>query len=112
MPRWVWVLPTSIARSMRARSKHADPLDALTLEAVEGVGEPRAVGQGERGIELQKRHEHEAPGQDVAVRQHQALAGERQIPQEQEVNVNNAGTVTNLSEVPPQLGLNLLYQPQ
>src|SRR3954466_13576903 len=74
MPRWVWVLPTSTASSMDARSKHADPLDALTLERVQGVGEPRAVGQGQPGVDLQKRHEHETARQDIAVRERQAIS--------------------------------------
>src|SRR3954463_9014114 len=67
IPRWVCVVPTSTASSIRARSKHADPLDALTLEAIERV----PVGQ--RRVELQQGDEHEAAALQVAVRQRQAF---------------------------------------
>src|SRR3954469_7953821 len=77
MPRCVCVLPTSTASSISARSKHADPLDALTLEGAQGIVQPPAVGEREVRVELQERFEHEAPGQDVAVRQRQAIALER-----------------------------------
>src|SRR2546423_10078937 len=60
MPRWVWVLPTSTASSMPARSKHADPPDALTLEGRERVVEREAP------VELEQRNQDEAAGGNAA----------------------------------------------
>src|SRR3954452_18972592 len=79
IPRWVCVLPTSTASSIRARSKHADPLDALTLEAIERL----PVGQ--RRIELEERHEHEAPRRDLRVWQRQTLGAQRDVSEQQQV---------------------------
>src|SRR3954453_10377061 len=97
---------------MRARSKHADPLDALSLEPRERVVEPAAVGQGEVGIELDQGDEHEAAREHVAVRERQAVGLEHQIAEQEQIDVDDARPVANLAEVPPQLSLNLLYQLQ
>src|SRR4051812_18392559 len=106
IPRWVCVLPTSTASSIRGRSKHADPLDALTLEAVERV----AVREVRR--DLEERHEHEAPRRDLRVWQRQTLGAQRDVSEEQQVDVDDARAVADLAEVPAQLGLHPLRQPQ
>ena len=91
MPRWVWVLPTSIASSMRARSKHADPLDALTLQAA-SASRP----SGRIRVELEQRHQHEAPRRDLRVRQREALGLELDVPQQQQVDVDHSWPVADL----------------
>src|SRR3954453_7034187 len=96
MPRWVCVLPTSIASSMRARSKHADPLDALSLEPRERVVEASAVGQREVGIELQQGDEHEAAREHVAVRQGQAIGLQLDVVEQEKIDVDDARPVPNL----------------
>src|SRR3954447_10377130 len=84
IPRWVWVFPTSIASSMRARSKHADPLDALTLEPRERLSVREIRG------DLEQRHEYEAAVEDVAVRDLEALAAHLDVAQQQEVYIDDA----------------------
>src|SRR3954470_2394422 len=87
IPRWVCVLPTSTASSIRARSKHADPLDALTFQAVE------RVAVRERRVELEQRDEHEAAGRDLWVRQCQTLGRHLDVTEEKQVDVDDARAV-------------------
>src|SRR4051812_8388502 len=106
IPRWVCVLPTSTASSMRARSKHADPLDALSLEAVERVAVRKVR------CDLEKRHEHEAARRDLRVRQRQPVGMKLDVAEQKQIDVHHARTVAHDSEVPPELGLHLLGEPQ
>src|SRR4051812_4455072 len=106
IPRWVCVLPTSTASSISARSKHADPLDALTLEAVER-GAIR-----KRRVELEQRLEHEAAVEDVAMRKGEPVGAHLDVTEEEQVDVDDARAVADLAEVPPELGLHLLREPQ
>src|SRR3954452_8591350 len=106
IPRWVCVLPTSTASSIRARSKHADPLDALTLEAIERL----PVGQ--RRIELEQRHEDETAVEDVAVRKGETIRAHLDVAEEEQVDVDDTRAVPHLAEVAPKLSLHLLHQPQ
>src|SRR3954465_2360702 len=78
IPRWVCVLPTSTASSIRGRSKHADPLDALTLEAIERV----PVGQ--RRIELEQRHKDETAVEDIAVRKGETIRAHLDVAEEEQ----------------------------
>src|SRR4051795_11828613 len=105
IPRWVCVLPTSTASSISARSKHADPLDALSLECLERVVEPAAVRQREVRIELEQRGEHEPPGQNVPVRECEAIGRESDVAEQQQIDVDDARAVATLREIPPQIGL-------
>ena len=84
-----------------ARSKHADPLDALTLERGEGVVEAAAVGQRKPGIELEQRDEHEAPRENVGVRKRQALGVEFEIAEQKQVDVDHPRAVADLTKSRP-----------
>src|SRR4051812_39343094 len=105
MPRWVCVLPTSTARSMEARSKHADPLDALTLERIQRIREAAAIRERERGVDLEQRDEDEATGEHVSVRKCQMLGRELEVTEQQKIDVDNARAMADLTEIPPQFGL-------
>src|SRR4051812_36979975 len=106
IPRCVCVLPTSTASSIRGRSKHADPLDALTLEAIERVMK-RQVRR-----DLEERHEHETAGRDLRVRERQALGPHLDVTEQQQVDVDDARAVADDTEVAPEFGLDPLGQLQ
>jgi len=65
-------------------------------------------GERELRIELEQRHEHEAPHEDVAVRDRQALAGVREAAEHENVHVDDARAVPDLLEVAAELGFHRL----
>src|SRR3954447_3620853 len=63
IPKWVWVLPTSMVRSTRGLSESFEPVYALPLERGERPFEPRTLGR----VELQQRLEHETTLLDLGM---------------------------------------------
>src|SRR5436190_5518533 len=64
IPKWVWVLPTSIVRSTGGLSESSDACYALVLHLRQRLDERVAA----RRAELEERFEHEAPRLDIDVR--------------------------------------------
>src|SRR4051794_30700806 len=64
MPKWVWVLPTSMVRSTRGLSETSVAAYALALQPRQGVGERVAA----RRIQLEQRLQHEAALFDLGMR--------------------------------------------
>ena len=54
-----------------------------------------AVRQRQLGLKLEQRHQHEAPARDLGVRQGQALGRERQVAEQQHVDVDHARAVAH-----------------
>src|SRR5436853_3244278 len=105
IPMWVWVLPTSTASSIR---RGLSPLHPLVHQPRQFVGQPRAVGELEVGVELEQRFEHEAAGGDLAVRQGQAPALVFEVAEQEQVDVDRARRVPRCVLLPAEVALDLL----
>ena len=70
--------------------------------------EAGAVGQLERGVQLEQRLEHEAARGDLGVRQGQRLAVELDIAQQEHVDVDGPRAVAPAAGFAPQLDLDRL----
>src|SRR3954464_14814013 len=91
--------------SRLAASERRDAVDALAAEARERAGQPRAVRQRERGVELEQRNEHEAPREHVAVRQRQPLGAMLERVEQQQGDVDRPGAVALPAELTAELAL-------
>ncbi len=85
-----------------------DPLAGR--QRLPGVGEAGAVGQGQLGVQLQQRSEHEAPGRHLAVGQAQSLVLQLEVAEQQQVDVERARPVAGAAGGAPALGLDLLAE--
>lgn len=65
-----------------------DCLVGVFGEGVEGALKPPAVGQGEVGVDLENRHEHEATGRHFAVRQGQPVGAVLEVAEQQQIDVD------------------------
>ncbi len=66
-------------------------LVGVVSERLEAVLEPPAVRQGEIGVDLQHRHEHETTARHLRVRKGQPVGAELQFAEQQQVDVDQPG---------------------
>src|SRR4051812_10407697 len=104
MPKWVWVLPTSMVRSTRGLSETSEAAYALALQLRQGVGE-RAPA---RRIQLEERLQHEAALLDFGMR-HAVIRPVDAGPLDDEnVDVDRPRRVARRVRIASQLDLRLL----
>ena len=107
-----WLEPLRASAAGLGLQRRADgALDPFArAEGRERVGEPRAVGQRQLGVELEQRHEDEAAAGDLAVRQGEALGRELEVAEQQQVDVERPRAVAGGVERAAALGLDLLAE--
>src|SRR5262249_6816552 len=104
----------------RRLTERADAIGPLPgAKGVESVGQSPAVRQRQLGVELEQRSEDEAAARHLGMRQDETLGREREIAEQEQVDVERAGAVARgverattgsldlLTEVEQRFGLQL-----
>src|SRR5215216_4042885 len=104
-----FVRPCRLCARLTALDERADALDSLPRsQRIERRGEPRAVGQGQLGVELEQRDEHEPAARQLGVRNGEPLALQLEVAEQQDVEVDRPRSVTRAGESPALLDLDCL----
>lgn len=100
-------LATGCTPKPERRERLAGEPDQLLIlgQGSKTIGKAGAIGQAQVGIELEQRHQDEAPGADLAVGQDEALTREFEIAEQEQIDVERTGTVAGGLERPTPLGL-------
>ena len=77
-------------------------------ERVERRPQLRAVGEGQLGVELEQRHQHEAPRGHLRVRQREPLGAQLEVAEQEQVDVDRPRPVAGAAEDASVLGLDRL----
>src|SRR5579863_3253506 len=114
-PKCVCVLPTSTTRSTCGLCVHAQRRAVPANTLVEGqhgerVGQPLARRRAQLEVELEQRDQHEAPREDLLVRDVEGVRVVFDIAEQQQVDVNRPRTVPGAAGGAAEVALELLAE--
>src|SRR3954451_9032882 len=104
IPKWLWVLPTSMVRSTRELSESSEAAYPLVLDFLERGGKRVAL----RGIQFEKRFEDEAALLNVGVRDAVVGRVDARALHDQDVDVDRSRRVPLRVRVAAEVQLDLL----
>jgi hypothetical protein len=100
-----------VARRAAALERRRHPLRALARgERLQRRSELGPIGETELGIELEQGEQDETPRGDLGVREGEAVGFQLEVAQQQEVDVDRAGTMARSTGSAALLGLDRLAQ--